>query len=300
MQNNRSNSQNRSNASGRSTGTQRGARSQGRSTSGRSDSKVQTRTQERTEARVQDPAEKEYVKVMGRNPVKEALRSGRNINKIYVSSTDSDYSMNQIISQAKDMGIYVQKTDRRKLDAMTANGAHQGIVAMCSPIAFCEVDDILRYAKEKGEKPFIIMLDGITDIHNAGAIIRSAYCAGAHGIIMAKRRSAAINDGIYKTSAGSVEYIKIAQVSNLAQTMQDLQKQGLFAVCCDMQGTKYYDIDFDMPLIIVAGAEGEGISRIIKDKCDFSATIPMKGDLDSLNTSVAAGIVMFEAAKQRG
>lgn len=242
----------------------------------------------------------DYVKVMGRNPVKEALKSGRNINKIYVSDSDGDYSLSMIIKTAKEQGIYVQKTDRRKLDYMTSNGAHQGIVAMCSPIEFCTPDDILAYAHSKNEKPFIVVLDGITDIHNAGAIIRSAYCAGAHGIIIAKRRSTALNEGIYKTSAGSVEYIKIAQVANLAQTIQALQKQGLFAVCCDMQGQNYYDIDYDMPLIIVAGAEGEGISRLIKDKCDFSATIPMKGDLDSLNTSVAAGIVMFEAARQRG
>ncbi len=242
----------------------------------------------------------EYDKVMGRNPVKEALKSGRNINKIYVADGETDYSLSQIIKTAKEMGIYVQRTDRRKLDYMTGGGAHQGIVAMCSPIEFCTPEDILDVAKERGEKPFIIILDGITDAHNAGAIIRSAYCAGAHGVIIAKRRSAAINEGIYKTSAGSVEYIKIAQVANLAQTMQQLQKQGLFAVCCDMKGENYYDIDFDMPLIIVAGAEGEGISRVIKDKCDFSARIPMKGNLDSLNTSVAAGIVMFEAAKQRG
>jgi 23S rRNA (guanosine2251-2'-O)-methyltransferase len=242
----------------------------------------------------------EYDKVMGRNPVKEALKSGRNINKIYVADGETDYSLSQIIKTAKEMGIYVQRTDRRKLDYMTSGGAHQGIVAMCSPIEFCTPEDILNVAKERGEKPFIIILDGITDAHNAGAIIRSAYCAGAHGVIIAKRRSAAINEGIYKTSAGSVEYIKIAQVANLAQTMQQLQKQGLFAVCCDMKGENYYDIDYDMPLIIVAGAEGEGISRVIKDKCDFSAKIPMKGNLDSLNTSVAAGIVMFEAAKQRG
>lgn len=242
----------------------------------------------------------EYDKVMGRNPVKEALKSGRNINKIYVADGETDYSLSQIIKTAKEMGIYVQRTDRRKLDYMTSGGAHQGIVAMCSPIEFCTPEDILNVAKERGEKPFIIILDGITDAHNAGAIIRSAYCAGAHGVIIAKRRSAAINEGIYKTSAGSVEYIKIAQVANLAQTMQQLQKQGLFAVCCDMKGENYYDIDYDMPLIIVAGAEGEGISRVIKDKCDFSAKIPMKGNLDSLNTSVAAGIVMFEAARQRG
>ncbi len=242
----------------------------------------------------------EYDKVMGRNPVKEALKSGRNINKIFVADGESDYSLSQIIKTAKEKGIYVQRTDRRKLDYMTGGGAHQGIVAMCSPIEFCTPQDILDVAKQRGEKPFIVILDGITDAHNAGAIIRSAYCAGAHGVIIAKRRSAAINEGIYKTSAGSVEYIKIAQVANLAQTMQQLQKEGLFAVCCDMKGENYYDIDFDMPLIIVAGAEGDGISRVIKDKCDFSARIPMKGNLDSLNTSVAAGIVMFEAARQRG
>ena len=242
----------------------------------------------------------DYVKVMGRNPVKEALKSGRNINKIYVAEGETDHSLAMIINQAKQAGICVQRTDRRKLDFMTGGGAHQGIVAMCSPVEFYEVADILDYAAEKGEKPFIVMLDEITDSRNAGAIIRSAYCCGAHGVIISKRRSAALNEGVYKASAGSIEYIKIAQVANLAQTMEALQKKGLFSVACDMIGENYYDIDYDMPLIIIAGAEGEGISRILKQKSDFSASIPMKGKLDSLNTAVAAGIVLFEAARQRG
>ncbi len=242
----------------------------------------------------------DYEKVIGRNPVKEAIKSGRNINKIFVTNADADYSLVQIIKLAQEHGVYVQKTDRRKLDYMCAGGAHQGIIAMCSPIEFCDIEDILDVAKERNEKPFIVMLDEITDPHNAGAIIRSAYCCGAHGVVIAKRRSASINEGVYKSSAGSVEYIKIAQVANIAQTMDMLQKRGLFAVCCDMEGTAYYEIDYDMPLIIIAGAEGKGISRNIKQKADFSAAIPMKGKLDSLNTSVACGIVLFEAARARG
>ena len=244
--------------------------------------------------------QEEYTKIIGRNPVKEALRSGRNINKIYVASGETDHTLAQIIKSAKDKEIFVQYTDRRKLDFMTGGAAHQGIIAMCSPLVFVSPEDILALAAERGEKPFVVMLDGITDPHNAGAIIRSAYCAGAHGVIFSERRSAALGEGVYKASAGSVEYIKLCQVTNLAQTLDMLKKRGLFAVCCDMQGENYYDIDYDMPLIIIAGAEGKGISRLIKDKSDFIASIPMKGDLDSLNASVAAGIVMFEATRQRG
>ncbi len=244
--------------------------------------------------------QEEYEKVIGRNPVKEAIKSGRNINKIFVTNADADYALIQLIKLAESHNIYVQKTDRRKLDFMCAQGAHQGIIAVCSPIEFCDIQDILDVAKERNEKPFIVMLDEITDPHNAGAIIRSAYCCGAHGVVIAKRRSASINEGVYKSSAGSIEYMKIAQVANIAQTMEALQKKGLFAVCCDMEGTNYYEIDYDMPLVIVAGAEGKGISRVIKQKADFCASIPMKGKLDSLNTSVACGIVLFEAARQRG
>lgn len=242
----------------------------------------------------------DYAKVIGRNPVKEALRNDRNINKLYVAQGETDHTIATIINMAKDRNIFVQMTDKRKLDFMTEGGRHQGVVALCSPIVFCDVEELLDVAAKSGEKPFFVMLDEITDPHNAGAIIRSAYCAGAHGVIISKRRSAAISEGIYKASAGSVEYLKIAQVSNLAQTIEMLKEKGIFAVCCDMDGEAFYKIDYDMPLLVVVGSEGEGIGRLIKSRCDFSAKIPMKGQLDSLNASVAAGIVLFEAARQRG
>ncbi|MFA0814959.1 MAG: 23S rRNA (guanosine(2251)-2'-O)-methyltransferase RlmB [Anaerofustis sp.] len=257
--------------------------------------------QVRSEPKKEEPEfNSAYDKVIGRNPVKEALRSGRNINKLLVAQGETDHTIITIINMAKERNVFVQMTDRRKLDMMTESGRHQGVVALCSPIVFSEVDELLQTAADAGEKPFLVMLDEITDPHNAGAIIRSAYCAGAHGVILSKRRSASISEGVYKASAGSVEYIKIAQVANLAQTIESLKKQGIFAVCCDMEGDAYYDLDYDMPLLVVVGSEGEGIGRLIKSKCDFSAKIPMKGKLDSLNASVAAGIVLFEAAKQRG
>ena len=242
----------------------------------------------------------DVTKIVGRNPVREAIRSGRNINKIYVANGETDYTLSQIIKLAKEHDIFVQRTDRRKLDLMSGNASHQGVVAICSAVRFATVEDILELAREREEKPFIVMLDGITDPHNAGAIIRSAYCAGAHGVIFAERRSAGIGEGVFKASAGSIEYIKIAQVTNLAQTLDALKQIGLFAVACDMDGTTYYDIDYDMPLVIIVGAEGKGVSRLIREKSDFVATIPMKASFDSLNASVAAGIVMFEALRQRG
>ena len=242
----------------------------------------------------------DYDLVIGRNPVKEALRGARNINKILVAKGVSDYSLGEITAAARAKGINVQTTDRRKLDAMTQNGMHQGVVAYCSPIVFSEVSDILRIAEARKEKPFVVILDQITDPHNAGAIIRSAYAAGAHGIIIPKRRSASVNSTVYRASAGSIEHIAVAQVSNIAQTIDVLKKQGLFAVCADSSGTKYYEIDYDMPLMLIIGSEGAGAGTLIKKKCDFTAGIPMKGTLDSLNASVAAGIIMFEILRNRG
>lgn len=241
----------------------------------------------------------DYEKVIGRNPVREAIRSGRNINKLYIATGETDYSLGQIAKAAREKGIFVQKTDRRKLDYMTGSANHQGVVAVCSPVEFCSVFDILNEAKAKGEKPFVVLLDEVTDPHNVGAIIRSAHCAGAHGIIIGKRRSASIAEGVYKSSAGSIEYMNICQVTNLAQTIDELKKKGLFAVCCDMDGERYDKIDYDMPLLLIIGSEGSGVGKLIKSKCDFVSSIPMKGKIDSLNASVAAGIIMFEAAKQR-
>lgn len=241
----------------------------------------------------------QYNKVFGRNAVREALKAERNINKLYIAKGETDHTLTLIVAMAKDRGINISYTDRRKLDYFTNNGNHQGVVAVCSPVEFVSVEDILNSAREKGEKPFVIMLDGITDPHNAGAIIRSAYCAGAHGVVISKRRSALISEGVFKSSAGSVEYLPIAQVANLNQTIDLLKKEGLFAVCCDMDGTNYTEIDYDMPLLLIIGAEGEGVGKLVKEKCDFVATIPIKGNIDSLNASVAAGIVMFEAVKYR-
>ena len=241
----------------------------------------------------------QYNKVFGRNAVREALKADRNINKLYIAKGETDHTLTLIVAMAKDRGINISYTDRRKLDFFTNNGNHQGVVAVCSPVEFVSVEEILSVARDKNEKPFIIMLDGITDPHNAGAIIRSAYCAGAHGIVISKRRSALISEGVFKSSAGSVEYMPIAQVANLNQTIDLLKKEGLFAVCCDMDGRDYTEIDYDMPLLLIIGAEGEGVGRLVKEKCDFVATIPIKGNIDSLNASVAAGIVMFEAVKYR-
>lgn len=241
----------------------------------------------------------DYDRIIGRNPVKEALKAGRNINKILIAQGNTDHTLAVIVKAAKERGINIQNTDRRKLDAITGKANHQGVVAFCSPVEYAEVQDILELAKQRNEKPFIVMLDGITDPHNAGAIIRSAYCARAHGVIVAKRRSALISEGVHKASAGSVEHIPIAQVSNLAQTLDALKKQGIFAVCADLEGEEYHKIDYDMPLVLIVGSEGEGVGRLIKSKCDFSAKITLKGDLNSLNASVAAGIIMFEAVKSR-
>ena len=244
--------------------------------------------------------QEKYDKVIGRNPVKEALKSGRNINKIFIIDAKDEHALQYIIKLAKQRGIFIQRTDRRKLDNMTQNQNHQGVVAMCSPVKFASIEDAFDVARERNEKPFFVVLDEITDPHNAGAIIRSAYCAGAHAVIIGKRRSALISEGVYKASAGSCEYMKIVQVANLAQTIDKLKKEGLFAVCLDMQGEKYYNLDYDMPLLLIVGSEGAGVGRLIKSKSDFVASIPMKGKLDSLNASVAAGIVLFEAARQRG
>ena len=240
----------------------------------------------------------DYEKVTGRNSVREALKSGRNINRIYIAE-NHDSGLGGIIKTARDRGIKIQKTNRHKLDSIAGNRNHQGVLAMCSPIETISLNELVEKLHEKDGSPFITVLDGITDPHNAGAIIRSAYCAGCDAVMIQNRRSASIGEGMYKASAGAIEYIDICEVSNIAQSIEVLKKEGLFAVGLDMNGEDYSEIDYDMPLMVVVGAEGRGLGNLIRKKCDFVASIPLKNDFDSLNASVAAGIVLFEAVKQR-
>ena len=236
----------------------------------------------------------------GRNPVLEALKSGRTIEKILVSSGQKEGSILRIIAMAKDKRIIVQEVEREKLDSITQTFAHQGVIAYVSDYKYVEVDDILKKAKEKGEQPFIIILDEITDPHNLGSIIRSAEVSGAHGVIIAKRRSVGLTPAVAKASSGAIEYIDVAKVSNIAQTIEYLKKEGVWVVGADMNGEKvYFESDLKGPIAIVIGSEGEGIGQLIKQRCDFLVNIPMNGHISSLNASVAGGLLMFEVLRQR-
>ena len=243
--------------------------------------------------------------IMGRNAVREAVRSGRSIDKILVTK-EIDGSLREIINLARDNNIRVDSVVREKLDELCMpfghgqkTGNHQGIVAMVPGVEYCEIADILNFAKEKGEKPFIIILDGIEDPHNLGAIIRTANQAGAHGVIIPKRRAVGLTETVARTSAGALNYTPVAKVTNLVKTMEDLKKKGLWFVCADMDGDVMYDVNMKGPIGLVIGNEGEGVGRLVKDTCDFTARIPMKGDIDSLNASVAAGVLAYEIVRQR-
>lgn len=236
--------------------------------------------------------------IIGRNPVMEALKSGRDIEKIIVGN-DSEGSIKKIIAIARDKQIPVQFADKPVLDRISDGGVHQGVAAYVSPYAYCEVEDILQRAAERNEDPFIIILDGIKDPHNLGSIIRTADGAGAHGIIIPKRRAAGITDTVVKTSAGAVEYVPVAKVSNIAQTLDYLKTKGLWIGGCDMDGDEYYKVNLIGSLALVIGSEGEGIGRLVKEKCDFIVSIPMAGRISSLNASNAAAVLMYEVSRQR-
>lgn len=238
-------------------------------------------------------------KIIGRNPVLEAIRSGRSVDKILVKKGKYEGSIVPIIKKAKDAGIIVQEVDKVKLDTISEGENHQGIIAYVSAYEYVSVNDILDKAREKGEAPFVIICDKITDPHNLGAILRTANCVGAHGIIIPKRNSVGLNSVVAKTSAGAVEYTPVAKVTNIASTIDDLKKEGLWIAAADMDGEEMYKIDLKGSLALVIGSEGEGIGRLIKEKCDFIASIPMTGQINSLNASVAAGVLMYEAMRQR-
>lgn len=238
-------------------------------------------------------------KIIGRNPVMEAIRSGRSIDKILIKKGKYEGSVIPIIKKAKSAGIIIQEVDRSKLDMVAEGENHQGIIAYVSAYEYAAVSDILDRAAEKNEAPFVIICDRITDPHNLGAIIRTANCVGAHGVIIPKRNSAGLNSIVAKTSAGAVEYTPVAKVTNISKTIDDLKKRGLWIAGADMDGEEMYKVDLKGALGLVIGSEGEGISRLVREKCDFIASIPMGGDINSLNASVAAGVLMYEALRQR-
>lgn len=237
--------------------------------------------------------------IEGRNPVIEALKSGSDIDTILISKEAAEGSVGKIIELAKEKNILVKNVDKATLDRLSENKRHQGVIAEAMEYEYKEVDDILNYAKSKGEKPFVIILDEITDVHNLGAIIRTAECLGAHGVIIPKRRAAQINGVVAKSSAGAIEYLPVARVTNISQTIEELKSKGLWIYGADMNGKNVFEEKFDSPVGLVIGSEGSGIGRLVKEKCDALVKIPMKGNINSLNASCAASIIIYEIIKQR-
>lgn len=239
-------------------------------------------------------------KLEGRNAVLEALKSGVQINKLMIAKGDVNGSIKQIIAMAKEKGIIVTEVDKSKLDELSTSRSHQGVIAMISPVQYVEIDDILDSAKEKGEQPFIIILDEITDPNNLGSILRTANAVGAHGVVIPKRRSIAVTPTVAKVSAGAVLYVPVARVTNLPNTIDYLKEQGLWIIGTDMSGEQsFYESDLTGPVAIVIGSEGKGMGRLVMEKCDFVVNLPMHGEIASLNAGVAGGIVMYEIFKQR-
>lgn len=237
--------------------------------------------------------------IEGRNAVVEAFRAGKTIDKLYVLDGCHDGAVNTIKTLARKQDTIVNYVTKERLDQMSTTGKHQGVIAQAAAYDYAEVEDILQVAKEKGEDPFIFLLDEIEDPHNLGAIIRTANLCGAHGVIIPKRRAVGLTATVVKASAGAINYTPVAKVTNLGKTIDDLKKEGIWFVCADMQGDVMYRHNLTGPIGLVIGNEGNGVSRLIKEKCDYIASIPMNGDIDSLNASVAAGVLAYEIVRQR-
>jgi 23S rRNA (guanosine2251-2'-O)-methyltransferase len=237
--------------------------------------------------------------IEGRNAVIEALRSGKPIDKIFILDGCQDGPIRTIVREAKKHDLILNFVSRERLDQMSETGKHQGVIAHGAAYEYAQVDDILKNAQEKGEDPFIILLDNIEDPHNLGAIIRTANLAGAHGVIIPKRRAAGLTATVAKTSAGALNYTPVAKVTNLVRTMEELKEKGIWFVCADMGGEVMYRQNLTGPIGLVIGNEGDGVSRLVREHCDFITSIPMKGDIDSLNASVAAGVLAYEIVRQR-
>lgn len=238
-------------------------------------------------------------RIEGRNAVLEAFRSGKTIDKLFVLDGCQDGPVRSITREARKHDTIVQYVAKERLDQISETGKHQGVIAVSAAYEYAEVSDILKLAEEKGEAPFVFLLDGIEDPHNLGAIIRTANLAGAHGVIIPKRRAVGLTPTVARTSAGAINYTPVAKVTNLTNTIKELKEQGMWFVCADMGGERMYDLNLTGPIGLVIGNEGEGVSKLVKENCDFTASIPMKGDIDSLNASVAAGVLAYEIVRQR-
>lgn len=238
--------------------------------------------------------------IEGRNAVIEAFRSGKTIDKLFILAGCKDGPVSTVVREAKKRDVIINYVKRERLDDMSQTGKHQGVIAYVAAYEYASVEDILNLAREKGEEPFVFILDNIEDPHNLGAIIRTANLAGAHGVIIPKRRAVGLTSTVAKTSAGAVNYTPVAKVTNISNTIEELKREGMWFVCADMDGEVMYRTNLTGPIGLVIGNEGDGVSRLVKEKCDFTARIPMKGDIDSLNASVAAGILAFEIVRQRG
>ena len=237
--------------------------------------------------------------IEGRNAVLEAFRSGKPVDKLFVLDGCQDSPVRTIVREAKKHDTLVQFVDKERLTQLSQTGRHQGVIAYTAAYEYAQVEDMLALAKERGEDPFLILLDEIEDPHNLGAIIRTANLAGAHGVIIPKRRAVGLTATVAKTSAGAINYTPVAKVTNLTKTMKELKEKGLWFVCADMGGESMYKLNLTGPIGLVIGNEGEGVSRLVKETCDFVASIPMKGDIDSLNASVATGVLAYEIVRQR-
>ena len=241
----------------------------------------------------------EELTIEGRNAVLAAFRSGKTIDRLFVLDGCQDGPVRTIVREAKKHDTIVNFVPKERLDSMSETGHHQGVMAYAAAYEYAEVEDILKIAEEKGEPPFLFLLDGIEDPHNLGAIIRTANLAGAHGVIIPKRRAVGLTATVARTSAGALNYTPVAKVTNMAATIEDLKKRGIWFVCADMGGESMYRLNLTGPIGLVIGNEGEGVSRLVKEKCDMIASIPMKGDIDSLNASVATGVLAYEIVRQR-
>ena len=260
--------------------------------------RAEKRREDRT-ARVRTPEEEPGARIEGRNAVREALRAGKTVERLYVQEGLTDPSVSAIVAEAQKKNIQVRFVKKDRLDEMSETGSHQGVIAAVSAYEYGTVEQMLAAAAAKGEDPFLILLDGIEDPHNLGAILRTANLAGAHGVIIPKDRAVGLTATAAKTSAGAVSYTPVARVTNMTRTIRELKEKGLWFVCADMGGEVMYELNLKGPIGLVIGNEGDGVSRLVREECDLIASIPMQGDIDSLNASVAAGVLAFEIVRQR-